>query len=109
MQYGELPLYGGADISNGRAVIMSTDSGASFTDMTGDATPQPGGLFFNYEDMHPDQHAIAFDPANPDIMFVGSDGGMIRTSGDFTDNSRGLLVGRPAASRARIWRTASTS
>jgi hypothetical protein len=37
MQYGELPLYGGADISNGRAVIMSTDSGVSFTDMTGDA------------------------------------------------------------------------
>jgi hypothetical protein len=87
MQYGELPLYGGADISNGRAVVMSTDAGVNFTDLTGDATPQPGGLLFNYEDMHPDQHAIAFDPANPDIMFVGSDGGMIRTSGDFTNNS----------------------
>ena len=87
MQYGELPLYGGADISNGRAVVLSTDSGVSFTDMTGDATPQSGGLFFNFEDMHPDQHAIAFDPGNPDIMFVGSDGGMIRTSGTFTDNS----------------------
>jgi len=87
MQYGELPLYGGPDISNGRAVLMSTDAGMSFTDLTGDATPRPGGLFFNFEDMHPDQHAIAFDPANPDIMFVGSDGGMIRTSGDFTNNS----------------------
>ncbi len=87
MQYGELPLYGGADISNGRAVVMSTDAGVSWTDLTGDATPQAGGLFFNYEDMHPDQHAIVFDPENPDIMFVGSDGGIVRTSGTYANNS----------------------
>ncbi len=68
-------------------MIQSADAGVSWTDMTGDATPRPGGLVFNYEDMHPDQHAIVFDPANPDIMFVGSDGGMIRTSGTYTNNS----------------------
>ncbi len=87
MQYGELPLYGGADISNGRAVIQSTNAGVSFTDQTGDATALPGGMFFQNEDMHPDQHAIAFDPANPDVMFVGSDGGLIRTSGQYANNS----------------------
>ncbi len=95
MHYGELPLYGpgccaldsGNDLSNGRAVIQSADAGVSWTDMTGDATLRPGGLVFNYEDMHPDQHAIVFDPANPDIMFVGSDGGMIRTNGTYTNNS----------------------
>ncbi len=87
MQYGELPLYAGPDISNGRAVIQSTDAGVSWTDMTGDATPRPGGLAFHFEDMHPDQHAIAFDPGDPDIMFVGSDGGMIRTGGTYTNNS----------------------
>ena len=87
MQYGELPIYFGADISNGRAVVQSTDAGVNWTDMTGDATMRPGGLTFNFEDMHPDQHAIAFDPANPDIFFVGSDGGMIRTDGTYANNS----------------------
>jgi hypothetical protein len=91
MQYGELPIYSGADISNGRAVVQSTDAGVSWTDLTGDATKRKGGLTFNFEDMHPDQHAIAFDPANPDIMFVGSDGGMIRTDGTYKNNSGDCL------------------
>lgn len=92
MQYGELPLYAGADISNGRSVQLSTDAGVHFTDLTGDATAQSAGLFFHFEDMHPDQHAIVFDPANPDIMFVGSDGGLIRTSGTYSDNSAACLT-----------------
>ena len=80
MTYNELPPYPGADRSNGRAVQRSTDAGQSFTDMTGDArTP--------LEDMHPDQHDIAFVPSNPNIAFVGSDGGVIRTSGAYTDGS----------------------
>jgi hypothetical protein len=95
MHYGELPLYGpgccaldsGADISNGRAVIQSTDAGVSWTDMTGDATVRPGGFAFNFEDMHPDQHVLAFNPSNPDIFFAGSDGGVIRTGGTYSDNS----------------------
>jgi hypothetical protein len=64
--------------SNGRAVLMSTDAGATWTDMTGDV----GG-----ESMHPDQHALAFVPGNPDQFFVGSDGGVIRTSGKWADAS----------------------
>ena len=71
---------------NGRAVLMSMDAGATWTDVTGDV----GG-----ESMHPDQHAIAFVPGNPDQFFVGSDGGVIRTSGEWADassqcDSRGL-------------------
>ena len=90
MWYDELPPYGGpgSDRSEGRAVLLSTDAGASWTDQTGDAQV-PG------ESMHPDQHAIAFVPGNPDVMFVGSDGGVIRTNGKYSDissqcDSRGL-------------------
>ena len=64
--------------SNGRAVLVSQDAGATWTDATGDV----GG-----ESMHPDQHALAFVPGNPDQFFVGSDGGVIRTSGKWADAS----------------------
>ena len=37
--------------------------------------------------MHPDQHAIAFAGGNPNIAFIGSDGGVVRTSGSFVDFS----------------------
>ena len=40
----------------------------------------PGGI-------HPDQHAIAVNPANPTQIFEGSDGGVIRTSGQFASLS----------------------
>ena len=90
MNYDELPPYGGpgTDRSSGRAVLLSTDAGATWTDQTGDALV-PG------ESMHPDQHAVAFVKGSPDVMFVGSDGGVIRTSGAYSDisgqcDSRGL-------------------
>jgi hypothetical protein len=81
MQYSE--IFTANPPSNGRAVQRSTDAGASFTDMTNDA--QNLG-------MHPDQHAIAFAG---DLAFVGSDGGLMRTSGAYLDassqcDSRGL-------------------
>ncbi|GCE07260.1 hypothetical protein KDAU_45890 [Dictyobacter aurantiacus] len=78
MQYGEITPTGAP--SNGRAVQRSTNAGVSFTDMTDDTQSPPLG-------MHPDQHAIAFDPNNPDIAFLGSDGGLVRTSGQFADTS----------------------
>ncbi len=31
------------------------------------------------DDIHPDQHAIAFDPVDPDIVYVGCDGGLYRS------------------------------
>src|SRR5262249_30235737 len=64
MNYNELPPYPGPDQSNGRAVLLSTDAGATWTDQTGDAQ-DPG------ESIHPDQHAIAFVPGDPDAMFLG--------------------------------------
>jgi hypothetical protein len=78
MQYDE--IFTAHPPSNGRAVQRSTDAGVSFTDMTNDTQSPPLG-------MHPDQHAIAFSPSNPDIAFLGSDGGVVRTSGQFADAS----------------------
>src|SRR3954451_13288960 len=40
--------------------------------------------------MDPDQHALVFSPANgggTERVFVGSDGGVVRTSGTFADDS----------------------
>ena len=73
MQYGEL---GGR--SNGRAVQRSEDAGVNFTDMTIDGR----GV-----SLHPDQHVIAATPLNPDIVFIGNDGGVWRLNGSFTDVS----------------------
>lgn len=67
-QYGEVVP---PNPSNGRAVQRSTDAGVDFTDMTGDAQSPAEG-------MHPDQHAVAFASGNPDIAFLGSDGGLVR-------------------------------
>jgi len=78
MQYPE--IFTANPPSNGRAVQRSTDAGANFTDMTNDAQTTPQG-------MHPDQHVIAFAPGHPDIAFLGSDGGLVRTSGSFTDTA----------------------
>lgn len=80
MQYSE--IFTANPPSNGRAVQRSTDAGVSFTDMTDDIQSPPLG-------MHPDQHTIAFAPGNPDIAFLGSDGGLVRTSGNFADASSG--------------------
>ena len=88
-QYGE---YGGK--SNSRAVVYSTDAGASFTDVSWDATtnPTPPGSCCQPNPvapngMHPDQHALVVSPNNPGLFFGGSDGGLVRSSGSFADIS----------------------
>lgn len=67
--------------NNGRAYIRSTDAGASFTDMSFDATSPstPNG-------MHPDSHGMVEIPGSNQAIF-GSDGGLIRSSGAFSDES----------------------
>ena len=75
--------------SNGRAVLLSTDGGATFTDSTQDGDPN------HAEAIHPDQHALVLNPNDPLQMFEGSDGGIVRTDGGFADvsykcDSRGL-------------------
>jgi len=88
-QYGET---GG--ISNGRGVLLSTDAGVSFTDMTMDATDvtHPNGI-------HPDQHSLVVNPSNPIQFIEASDGGLIRSNGELKDisatcTSRGLSPAR---------------
>ena len=84
-QYGE--IYGR---SNGRGLVLSTDAGASFTDMTveyGDGTYSIN--------LHPDHHALVVSPSDPFLFFSGTDGGLVRSNGKFTDisaqcDSRGL-------------------
>jgi hypothetical protein len=86
--YSEQLGSGGSGRSNGRAVLRSTTAGEpdednnnrTFTDLTADAsTPQNG--------IHPDQHAIVFLASNPDVWWEGSDGGVMRSSGSYSDIS----------------------
>jgi hypothetical protein len=64
--------------SNGRAVQRSEDAGVNFTDMTIDT---------HGVSLHPDQHTIAATPFNPNIVFIGNDGGLWRLNGTFSDAS----------------------
>jgi hypothetical protein len=72
----------GETIANKRAVVLSTDAGATGTDMTFDGTDElhPNGL-------HPDQHDIVTHPDNPFLFFETNDGGVMRSSGGFVDRS----------------------
>jgi hypothetical protein len=64
----------------GEPTIRSTDAGATFSGFSSDAqTPQNSA--------HVDVRAIVFHPRNPDIAFVGSDGGVVRNDGRFVDIS----------------------
>jgi hypothetical protein len=78
-------------------VLMSMNAGTTWTDVTGDVAG---------ESMHPDQHALAFAPGQPDRFFVGSDGGLIRTSGEWSNasgqcDSRGLTA--PNLADCHMW------
>jgi hypothetical protein len=78
----------------------------TFTDLTFDGQNQPaswcaldgaeftlGGVTAPYQclwapdSIHPDQHTIVVNPNNPTQIFEGSDGGVIRTNGTFSDLS----------------------
>jgi hypothetical protein len=76
MQYGE--IFTANRPSNGRAVQRSEDAGVNFTDMTIDQSNLS---------RHPDQHAIAAVPFNPDIVFNADDGGVWRLNGSFFNAS----------------------
>jgi hypothetical protein len=87
-------------LSNARALLLSTDAGSTFTDLTDDAQ----GTNASHNGLHPDQHAFAVNPSNPNQYFEGSDGGLMRSDGTFTDissrcDSRGLS--EPALSRCK--------
>ena len=76
-QYAE--TYG---LSNGRGVVLSTDGGVSFTDMTVEGANPVTAV-----NLHPDHHALVVNPRNPFQFFSGSDGGIVRSNGRFRDIS----------------------
>ena len=94
MYLGGSYSYGSYGFStNGRAYIRSADAGASFTDMTWDATtnPTPAGSCCQPNAVapngqHPDSHAMVEIPGS-DAAIFGGDGGLIRSSGSFADIS----------------------
>jgi hypothetical protein len=72
----------GTGRSNGRAVLLSTDAGATFTDMTEDdaSSTHPGAL-------HPDHHALVVNPRNYQQFFDFGDGGVVRSNGVFVNDA----------------------
>lgn len=86
----------GESYANHRAVVLSTDAGTTWTDMTADSTDpvHPNAL-------HPDQHFIVTNPSNPFQFLEANDGGVMRSSGEFANvsnwcDSRGLTAVRQA-------------
>jgi hypothetical protein len=74
---------------NGRAWLLSTDGGATWSDLTQDGSPN------HANGIHPDQHAITTVPGKPFQFITGSDGGVVASDGKFADvsykcDSRGL-------------------
>jgi photosystem II stability/assembly factor-like uncharacterized protein len=65
------------------ALVKSSDGGTTWQDIelgavqtTGSRAGFPAGPFT----LHPDQHAITFDPQHPQVMYIGDDGGVYVTS-----------------------------
>jgi photosystem II stability/assembly factor-like uncharacterized protein len=75
----EKTLYVGA-----RDLYKSTDGGATWTNETRAFVYQPnrGDHFYQPElsTTHPDQHALAFDPNDPSVIYVGNDGGLWKST-----------------------------
>jgi hypothetical protein len=89
--------------SNGRAWLLSSDGGATFSDLTQDGDPNRA------EGIHPDQHHIVTVPGKPYLFITGSDGGVVRSDGKFADISakcdeRGLSAADNALCRSLLSR-----
>lgn len=69
-------LGGVATRSLGDSTIRSIDGGENFLSHAIDRQPQPGSP-------HVDVRSIVFSPDNPDLSFIGSDGGVVRTTGTY--------------------------
>lgn len=73
-------LGGVAAPTYGEATIRSVDAGVRFSGFGRDAqNPRVSS--------HVDVRAVVFHPEDPDIAFVGSDGGVVRNDGSFVDIS----------------------
>ncbi len=92
--------------SNGRAWLLATDGGATWSDLTQDGDPN------HAEVIHPDQHAIVTVPGNPLQFITGSDGGVVRSDGNFADvsakcDARGLSAADTAYCKSLLNRVAN--
>ena len=83
-------LVGGVQNRFGENTIRSVDGGERFHGHSTDVQPNGGRS-------HVDVRAIVFHPRNPDIAFVGSDGGVVRNDGSFT-NASNRCTGQSATS-----------
>ena len=64
--------------SNGRALLLSTDGGTTWSDDQGQG---------NDGWIHPDQHALVTVPGQPLQFIDGNDGGVVRANGKYVDGS----------------------
>ncbi|NNL94016.1 MAG: hypothetical protein HKO64_00205, partial [Xanthomonadales bacterium] len=73
-------VYIAGNFSNwtGDAVVYSTDAGDNFKGFGVDVGEVPARP-------HVDTRSIVFSPENPDIVFIGSDGGVVRSNGNHAD------------------------
>jgi hypothetical protein len=89
--------------SNGRGVLLSTNAGATWSDLTQDGDRNRA------EGLHPDHHELVVHPNNPFVFFSASDGGLVRSDGRFADirykcDRRGLSAARNAYCKSLLWR-----
>ena len=75
-------VYLGGQLSwwQGDPTVRSTNGGDSFQSMLIDLQEETGTP-------HVDVRAMVFNPENPDIVFIGSDGGVVRTNGNYGDGT----------------------
>ncbi len=69
-------------IIGGTDLFRSTSGFADNTHTTWIGGYHLTGTYDPYPNHHPDQHSIAFSPANSSVMYNGNDGGVFRTSDD---------------------------
>ena len=63
---------GAIDVHRGDGDLSERNNSWTWTNLT--SKDQPGS-----SSIHPDQHAIAFDPGNANTIYVGNDGGLYRS------------------------------
>jgi len=73
----------------GTNILRSTNGFASnnATQIGGYQPDDDPSSFSSYINHHPDQHAAAFLPSDPNVMLTGTDGGVFRTEDNLEDRS----------------------
>ncbi|MGV3520218.1 exo-alpha-sialidase [Luteitalea sp.] len=83
--------------SNGRGILLSTNAGVHFTDMTEDASDDRYPV-----QAHPDHHALVTNPQNWRQFFDVGDGGIIRSNGEFVNDAGDCAAVKAITNPARL-------